>query len=162
MIRIKTKGLKDVTIRIGNLAQKEVRQILHYRLTEMMRNLRTQVRMHVPGSGKLKKFVQDRITPIHKGFKGEIRLVPPGKPYPKFIWDIIIEGSDPHPIVAKGKALRFWWAKMNSIVFFKSVNHPGTDPNDFAAEVFKRVGASNIEEMGKRIVRDVARRIEKS
>lgn len=41
----------------------------------------------------------------------------------------VMSGTRPHPIVAKGGALRFQWK--SRVVYFKSVNHPGTKANPF-------------------------------
>ena len=38
-------------------------------------------------------------------------------------------GARPHVITGHNKPLRFYWPKAGKIVFFKSVNHPGNQPN---------------------------------
>lgn len=55
-----------------------------------------------------------------------------------FLLPIFIYGSKPHPIVAKNAAaLRFFWPngpRGPGIYYFKSVQHPGTDPHPFIAQ----------------------------
>jgi hypothetical protein len=44
----------------------------------------------------------------------------------------IQKGTRPHVIRAKNAPmLRFYWPKVGRVVYFKSVNHPGTKPNRF-------------------------------
>lgn len=44
----------------------------------------------------------------------------------------ITEGTKPHPIVARrAPFLRFYWPKVGRVVYFRSVNHPGTKANRF-------------------------------
>jgi hypothetical protein len=73
-----------------------------------------------PGSMK------EKVRPIMSGTKnapfGIIMVDHPAAGY-------VINGTRPHPIVAKGGALKFEWK--GRTVYFKSVNHPGTKPNNF-------------------------------
>lgn len=57
-------------------------------------------------------------------------------PYAGFVrW-----GTRPHVIRARrAPALRFYWDKVGRVVFFKSVNHPGTKPNPFMERALSRV-----------------------
>lgn len=49
-------------------------------------------------------------------------------------------GTKPHRIAARrAPALVFFWPKVGRTVFFKSVNHPGTKPNDFLTRAVRRV-----------------------
>ena len=61
-------------------------------------------------------------------------------PQPLGTW--IIEGTDPHPIVAKNaKFLRFRWPNGpdgDKIYYFKSVRHPGTKPNRYHERAHQR------------------------
>lgn len=51
----------------------------------------------------------------------------------------IQQGTRPHPIVARRvKFLRFYWPKVGRVVYFRSVNHPGTKPNPFMAVAYKQ------------------------
>jgi hypothetical protein len=73
-----------------------------------------------PGSMKQK------IRPIISGTKNApFGIVMVDHPAAHFV----MEGTKPHPIIAKGGALKFKWK--GKTVFFKSVNHPGTDANPF-------------------------------
>lgn len=46
----------------------------------------------------------------------------------------IIDGTPAHVIAAHGRALRFQWG--GEIVFFRSVNHPGTKPDNFIGRAY--------------------------
>jgi len=51
----------------------------------------------------------------------------------------ILEGTRPHVIRAKNAPiLRFYWHKVGRVVYFKSVNHPGTKPNPFMSRAYRR------------------------
>lgn len=51
----------------------------------------------------------------------------------------ITEGTRPHIIRAKKKNfLRFFWPRMGKIVFFHSVNHPGTRANPYLDRAYIR------------------------
>jgi hypothetical protein len=55
--------------------------------------------------------------------------------------EIVVGGSRPHVIRAnRAQALRFYWPKRGAVVFFRSVNHPGTDANPFFEKVIGRWG----------------------
>ena len=155
-IRVTTKGIDRIVRNTRELVRKDLRRIMKRRMIELMRHYRADVKNNVPGRGGLKKYVVGRLTGITRGWRGEIRLNEPGKPYPKFLWDIIIGGSRPHPIVAKNaKALRFFWAKLGKVVFFKSVKHPGTKPNDFPSDVFRRVSKRYTTTTSQNIAADI-------
>lgn len=48
----------------------------------------------------------------------------------------VIKGTRPH--VIKGNPfLAFFWPKVNAFVVFRSVNHPGTKPNDFLSRALR-------------------------
>ena len=64
-------------------------------------------------------------TPTGGGFKVSL-------PAPLGRW--IIDGTPAHVIAAHGRALRFVWG--GETVFFRSVNHPGTKPNDFIRRAY--------------------------
>lgn len=52
----------------------------------------------------------------------------------------IIKGTDPHVIRARNAPrLVFFWKKVGRVVSFKSVNHPGTRPNNYLARSLDRV-----------------------
>jgi hypothetical protein len=59
---------------------------------------------------------------------------------PQPLGTFITEGTKPHPIFPKraGGFLRFNWPKAGGIVFFRSVNHPGTKPNKFSDRAFRK------------------------
>lgn len=48
----------------------------------------------------------------------------------------VVYGTRPHKITAKGKKLKFYVG--NNIVYKKSVNHPGSRPNDFISKAVKK------------------------
>ena len=51
----------------------------------------------------------------------------------------VIGGTKAHPIAAvNASALRFYWAKVGRVVFFKSVRHPGTKPNPFLVRGYNK------------------------
>lgn len=63
-------------------------------------------------------------------FKGEggVEIDKRVVPYAGFV----MYGTRPHVIRARrARALRFFWPKIGRVVFFKSVNHPGTKANRF-------------------------------
>lgn len=52
----------------------------------------------------------------------------------------VIKGTFPHVIRAKNHPhLVFFWPKVGHVVRFKSVNHPGTSPNNYLLDALKRV-----------------------
>jgi hypothetical protein len=54
-------------------------------------------------------------------------------PYAQYV----IEGTRPHVIRATNRrSLSFYWPKIGGQAFFKSVNHPGNQPNPFWRTVF--------------------------
>lgn len=61
---------------------------------------------------------------------------------PQPLGTFIIEGTRPHPISAvNAKALRFFWVRGPQgpgIYFYRSVKHPGTDPNRFMGRASRR------------------------
>ena len=54
--------------------------------------------------------------------------------------EVIVGGSRPHKITPKrpGGVLRFHWPKAGGVVYFKSVQHPGTAANPFFDQVVSR------------------------
>lgn len=51
----------------------------------------------------------------------------------------VVQGTRPHIITPKrAQALRFYWPKMGGVVYFKSVQHPGTAANGFFTRVVQR------------------------
>ena len=49
------------------------------------------------------------------------------------------EGTRPHKISAKGGGyLKFFWPKVGKVVYFHSVNHPGTKPYHFLINGLER------------------------
>lgn len=76
-------------------------------------------------TGRYAQSISHRVFTDIVGSGFEIRSNSPLRAY-------ITEGTKPHPIVARrAKFLRFFWPKVGRVVFFKSVNHPGTRPNRF-------------------------------
>lgn len=77
-------------------------------------------------SGDLQKSIEPRLRSTHTGAAGEINV---GEDYASYVKD----GTKPHMIVAKnlgvGGTLRFEIG--GRTIFRRSVNHPGTKPNDF-------------------------------
>jgi hypothetical protein len=62
----------------------------------------------------------------------------------------VLEGTEPHEIVAHQQgALAFEWH--GAQVFYKRVQHPGTDPNHF-----DEAAAPEIEQVADQVVEDVA------
>lgn len=50
----------------------------------------------------------------------------------------VMRGTPPHVIRARrAQALSFVWPKAGGRVFFVSVNHPGTQPNDFLSKALR-------------------------
>jgi hypothetical protein len=68
---------------------------------------------------------------------GDVDQVNVYTPQPLGKW--ITGGTKPHVIAARrAKYLRFYWPKVGKVVFFKSVNHPGTKPNPFMSRAYRR------------------------
>ena len=59
------------------------------------------------------------------------------------------EGTPPHPIVARGRALSFIWAKLGGRVFFKSVQHPGTQAKGWYDSALGRFAAHAQSELDR-------------
>lgn len=51
----------------------------------------------------------------------------------------VIKGTKPHKIVPKeqGGVLAFFWKQGGGLVFFRSVNHPGTRANNFLSRALR-------------------------
>lgn len=76
-------------------------------------------------TGQMKAKTRMRDQPTASGFRitGEVDTS-----YAEFV----SLGTRPHRIVPRNaQALRFYWPRKGGIVYFRSVNHPGTQPNDF-------------------------------
>ena len=112
---------------------------------ELLENKRRMMR---PEAARLRDILQDE-APKKSGefaknirFKTYVRAAAVGFTIsmPKPLSDYIIKGTRPHPITPKrpGYPLRFFWEKMGKVVFFYSVNHPGTKPNPFDKRAHKR------------------------
>lgn len=71
--------------------------------------------------------LRNSIRPYSRDFVAGVQFQPDLK-YRKFV----IEGTRPHIIRAKGKALHFIWKGKER--FYKAVHHPGTKANDFVRE----------------------------
>jgi hypothetical protein len=98
-------------------------------------------------SGALRKSIYAQV----RGDKSTIRA---RAPYAGFV----INGTPPHIIRAKGNALRFEIG--GRVVFARSVNHPGTKPNDFfsrALEAERKRIEDEMAEVGGRFFAEVAR-----
>jgi hypothetical protein len=53
----------------------------------------------------------------------------------------VVMGTRPHVITAKRNVLAFAWPKRGpGTFFFRSVNHPGTQPNSFFYDIVRRFG----------------------
>ncbi len=68
---------------------------------------------------------------------GDVNEIKVYVPQPLGKW--ITGGTKPHIIRAKNAPfLRFFWPKVGKVVFFKSVNHPGTKANPFLGRAYRR------------------------
>jgi hypothetical protein len=110
--------------------------------------LLTRSKQEAPArSGALRKSIYAQV----RGDKSTIRA---RAPYAGFV----INGTPPHIIRAKDKPLRFQIG--GATVFARSVNHPGTKPNDFfsrALEAEQRRIEDEMAEVGGRFFAEVAR-----
>jgi hypothetical protein len=69
--------------------------------------------------------------------RGDVEELNVFTPQPLGKW--ITEGTRPHVIRAKrARFLRFYWPKVGRVVYFKSVNHPGTKANPFMSRAYRR------------------------
>ena len=88
-------------------------------------------------TGKLRANIRPapfRMTGPYKG-EGGIEVDTKAVPYAGYV----MYGTRPHRIVARNApALRFFWPKVGRVVFFKSVNHPGTKANRFMERALNR------------------------
>lgn len=86
-------------------------------------------RAEAPGS--MGRGIVTRIEETPRGLSGVITSTHPATRY-------VVEGTRPHPIVARrAKALRFT-VKSGETLFRKRVFHPGTRPNNFLARALQR------------------------
>jgi hypothetical protein len=91
---------------------------------------------------------------IYADIRGDKATIRARAPYAGFV----INGTPPHIIRAKGNALRFQIG--GATVFARSVNHPGTKPNDFfsrALQAEQRRIEDEMAEAGDAFFREVAR-----
>lgn len=67
----------------------------------------------------------------------------------------IHEGARPHKIRPRreGGTLKFYWARVGAVVYFKSVNHPGVGSTPFLTSSL----ADAARPLGFRVVRQIAR-----
>jgi hypothetical protein len=79
-----------------------------------------------PGAGALRQSIGSRLEPSAGMMWVVLYGTVPYLPY-------VIGGTGPHPIAARNaKALRWLWNRGHGpIAFAKSVQHPGTKPNNF-------------------------------
>jgi hypothetical protein len=83
-------------------------------------------------TGKYAASIRTRQLTVNNGAGFEV-LSP--SPLGKFIQG----GTRPHIIRAKNaRFLRFYWPKVGRVVYFKSVNHPGTRANPFMDAAYRR------------------------
>jgi hypothetical protein len=69
--------------------------------------------------------------------RGDVEELNVFTPQPLGKW--ITEGTRPHVIrVKRARFLRFYWPKVGRVVYFKSVNHPGTKANPFMSRAYRR------------------------
>jgi hypothetical protein len=69
--------------------------------------------------------------------RGDVEELNVFTPQPLGKW--ITEGTRPHVIrVKRARFLRFYWPKVGRVVYFKSVNHPGTKANPFLSRAYRR------------------------
>jgi ribosomal protein L5 len=91
---------------------------------------------------------------IYADIRGDKATIRARAPYAGFV----ISGTPPHIIRAKDKPLRFQIG--GRVVFARSVNHPGTKPNDFfsrALQAEQRRIEDEMAEVGGRFFAEVAR-----
>jgi hypothetical protein len=115
----------EIKLNPSNLAERFAR--LQSRLPSQLENQRKKLRQIVLQATK-------RQTPVKTGaLKASLRWVTTGDT--DVLWGIyygqyVITGTRPHVIEpVNAKALRFMIG--GQVIFAKSVNHPGTKPNDF-------------------------------
>jgi hypothetical protein len=162
-LEITTKGLRDIHGRFTKVVD-GMPFTMRQRVQMLMRSLREAVRSETPGG--LKRYVGYRTEVLSQkpaNVVGRVILKKaPSPPYPPKIWDYIIEGTRPHVIRARNaQALHFYWAKMGQDVFFKSVQHPGTKPNDFPATAWRMVGGQRqVQRTAAQIGLDMVARLE--
>ena len=80
-----------------------------------------------------------RTAPIDTGTLSRSTSVTYTQSRNRVSWDVLVNvpyaepqayGARPHVITARSAStLRFYWPKAGKIVYFKSVNHPGNQPN---------------------------------
>ena len=141
-ISLQTHGFADMESRLGYLTDRGIKEHMRSVMAPVMTELRDAVRAEVPGSGRLQRNVHYKLDVQPSGGEAAVKdtvwLERPGAPYPNELWNYIIQGTRPHPIVARRvKFLHFYWPKMGGWVFFKRVMHPGTAPNDIIANAWQ-------------------------
>jgi hypothetical protein len=162
-LEITTKGLRDIHGRFVKVTE-GMSFTMRQRVQMLMRSLREAVRRETPGG--LKRYVGYRTEVLSQrpaNVVGRVVLKKaPSPPYPPKIWDYILKGTPPHVILPRNKqALAFYWTKMGRDVVFKSVQHPGTDPNDFPARAWRMVGGSRqVQRTAAQIGLDMVGRLE--
>lgn len=91
-----------------------------------------------------------RLAPVGRHFTPEGAAVAGGNLRGSLAWDVgdlgatlmgasygryVIEGTRPHPIVARrARALRFWWERQGLTFVGPRVRHPGSRANDFRSK----------------------------
>lgn len=134
MLRMEVLGYRDVA---GRYAKRT--EALQGELRDMVRTearaLLEALRFYAPKkTGKFARGLGYRTDERPGGVTATFYA---GGPH-AFLLPIFIHGSKAHPIVARrAQALRFFWERGPrgpGIYYYKSVWHPGTDPNPFVAQ----------------------------
>ncbi len=150
LVTVETVGLRDLAGRFAR-AQSDWNRVAESEMHMFGRRVLDVARAEAPGRRLPNKLaVEVARTGTDTGL--EVKITAEGVD-PKIL-GYIIHGTRPHPISAHLPpwALRFYWKRVRHMVFFRRVNHPGTQPNPFPERALKRV-----REQG--YIRDLARRV---
>jgi len=161
----KSKEFLEIERAFNRMAREGLRSEARRGLKKLGRETYETMKSLVPGSGRLARYIKYYVFSYRSGgpqsVRMQVKLRRPPKPYPRKIWDYIIGGTRPHPIVARrAKALHFYWDRLGREVFFKSVQHPGTKPYNFPRIALIRVREKYMDRTADGIARNVVASLE--
>lgn len=152
IVEIKVDALSDMRGRMTKSRQIVIKQITK-EMQSYGRVLVAKMKEEAPvREGVLQKSIRFQVK--QRNTRGAELVVTAGnKQRPSVVVKTILYGSKPHPIVAKkAPYLHFFWEKKGRWVKTKSVNHPGTNPNNFmerALEMTKRDRSKMLNNIGR-------------
>lgn len=120
-------------------AESWARKFITHKGSDLSQRMLTAAQQEAPvDTGRLRSSLTVQPFKMTGPYKGEggVGVSKRTVPYAGFV----MYGTRAHIIRARrARFLRFYWPKVGRVVFFKSVNHPGTKANRFLERALNRV-----------------------